>query len=188
MWDAEKKDVEKVGGKEAARILEFDVAAEKFTGRFWRYVFEQNGHAIGDFNMIDATSGLIIERDQRRRHRGQGLRRKAPDGPIASPTWRSSSASTRSSSATAMSAGPVRKIGFIDLMKITDPTTAKKPGGDDGVYDIPVHHHRERRPRRRDSYHRRRRQQPAVLVGPRPDKADDNEFVLLEVGDFLKAE
>ncbi len=30
--DAEKKDWEKVDGKEAARILEFDVAAEKFTG------------------------------------------------------------------------------------------------------------------------------------------------------------
>ena len=28
LWDAEKKDWEKVDGKEAARILEFDVAAE----------------------------------------------------------------------------------------------------------------------------------------------------------------
>ncbi|MCP2807353.1 esterase-like activity of phytase family protein, partial [Salmonella enterica subsp. enterica serovar Typhimurium] len=55
MWDAEKKAVEEVGGKPAARILEFDVAAGKFTGRFWYYPFEQKGHAIGDFNMIDAA-------------------------------------------------------------------------------------------------------------------------------------
>jgi hypothetical protein len=56
LWDAEKKrDFEKVDGKEASRILEFDVAAEKFTGRYWHYVFEQSGHAIGDFNMIDAN-------------------------------------------------------------------------------------------------------------------------------------
>ncbi|TKW77154.1 MAG: glycerophosphodiester phosphodiesterase, partial [Bradyrhizobium icense] len=41
LWDAEKKDWEKVDGKEASRILEFDVAAEKFTGRYWQYVFEQ---------------------------------------------------------------------------------------------------------------------------------------------------
>ena len=32
---------EKVDGKEAARILEFDVAAEKLTGRYWHYVFER---------------------------------------------------------------------------------------------------------------------------------------------------
>ena len=48
LWDTEKKDWEKVDGKEASRILEFDVAAEKFTGRYWQYVFEQNGNAIGD--------------------------------------------------------------------------------------------------------------------------------------------
>ena len=72
LWDADKKDCEKVDGKEAARILEFDVAAEKFTGRSWQYVFEQNGNAIGDFNMIDATHGLIIERDN-----GEGTKDKA---------------------------------------------------------------------------------------------------------------
>src|SRR5438445_4815097 len=72
LWDAEKKDFEKIDGKEASRILEFDVAAEKFTGRYWHYTFEQNGHAIGDFNMIDATSGLIIERDN-----GEGTADKA---------------------------------------------------------------------------------------------------------------
>ena len=77
LWDAEKKDVEKVDGKEAARILEFDVAAEKFTGRFWYYVFEANGNAIGDFNMIDGSTGLDHRARQRRGHRRQGL----PAGP-----------------------------------------------------------------------------------------------------------
>ena len=48
-WAQQPKDDgwEKVDGKEASRILEFDVAAEKFTGRYWQYVFEQNGNAIG---------------------------------------------------------------------------------------------------------------------------------------------
>ncbi|MFZ4531191.1 MAG: esterase-like activity of phytase family protein, partial [Alsobacter sp.] len=72
LWDADKKDWEKVDGKEAARILEFDVAGEKWTGRSWLYVFEQNGNAIGDFNMIDGTTGLIIERDN-----GEGTADKA---------------------------------------------------------------------------------------------------------------
>ena len=35
LWDAEKKDFEKIDGREASRIIEFDVAAEKFTGRYW---------------------------------------------------------------------------------------------------------------------------------------------------------
>ena len=73
LWDAEKKDWEKVDGKEAARILEFDVAAEKFTGRYWHYVFEQNGNAIGDFNMIDAHERPDHRARQWRRHRRQGL-------------------------------------------------------------------------------------------------------------------
>jgi len=34
LWDAAAKDWEKDGGKEYLRILEFDVAAEKWTGRF----------------------------------------------------------------------------------------------------------------------------------------------------------
>ncbi|MEY9363124.1 hypothetical protein ABH994_005845 [Bradyrhizobium yuanmingense] len=96
LWDADKKDWEKVDGKEASRILEFDVTAEKFTGRYWHYVFEQNGNAIGDFNMIDQASGLVIERDN-----GEGTAtrpaRKASAARTASPTSPSSSASTRSS-------------------------------------------------------------------------------------------
>ena len=63
VWNAEAKDYERVDGKEALRVLEFDVAAGKWTGRHWMYPLEQNGHAIGDFNMIDGTTGLIIERD-----------------------------------------------------------------------------------------------------------------------------
>ena len=64
VWDAEKKDWEKTAdGKEYLRILEFDVAGEKWTGRHWKYVLDANGLAIGDFNMIDATTGLTIEPD-----------------------------------------------------------------------------------------------------------------------------
>ena len=97
LWDADKKDWERVDGKEASRILEFDVAAEKFTGRYWQYVFEQNGNAIGDFNMIDADQRPDHRARQRRRHRRQGLPGRAPAARTASLTSPSSSASTRSS-------------------------------------------------------------------------------------------
>jgi hypothetical protein len=65
-----------VDGKEALRMLEFDVATEKWTGRHWKYVLEANGNAIGDFNMIDGTTGLDHRARQRRRHRRQGLPRR----------------------------------------------------------------------------------------------------------------
>jgi hypothetical protein len=41
------------------------VAEEKWTGRHWKYVLSPGATAIGDFNMIDANTALVIERDCR---------------------------------------------------------------------------------------------------------------------------
>ena len=57
MWESGKD------GREYLRVLEFDVARSDWTGRSWKYRVEENGNNIGDFNMIDADTGLIIERD-----------------------------------------------------------------------------------------------------------------------------
>ncbi len=80
MWDADKKDWEKVDGKEVLRILEFSVADGKWTGRHWKYPLELAGNNIGDFNMIDATTGLDHRARQRRRDRRQGLPRGQAGG------------------------------------------------------------------------------------------------------------
>lgn len=45
------------------RILEFDLVHERFTGRSWKYLLENNQNAIGDFTMINQDTGLVIERD-----------------------------------------------------------------------------------------------------------------------------
>jgi hypothetical protein len=186
LWDAEKKDIEKVDGKEAARILEFDVAAEKFTGRFWYYVFEANGNAIGDFNMIDGSSGLIIERDN-----GEGTADKAcPQGQRGENCFADTAKFKRvyKIELTSETAGkPVRKIGYIDLMKIRDPDKKARKPLNDGVLTFPFF--TIENVDRVDDTH--------IIVGNdnnlpfstsrEPNKADDNEFVLLEVADFLKA-
>jgi hypothetical protein len=186
LFNAEKKEFEKVDGKEAARILEFDVAAEKFTGRFWHYAFEQNGNAIGDFNMIDGTTGLVIERDD-----GEGTADKAcatgtrgtdcfPDLPKLKRVYKIE--------LTDANAGkPVRKIGYIDLMKIRDPDKKARKPLTDGALAMPFF--TIENVDRVDDTH--------IIVGNdnnlpfsssrEPNKADDNEFVLLEVGEFLKA-
>ena len=59
----EAGELEAKDGKRFLRILEFDVAKGEYTGKSFKYTLEAPGNAIGDFNMIDATTGLIIERD-----------------------------------------------------------------------------------------------------------------------------
>jgi hypothetical protein len=186
LWDAEKKDWERVDGKEASRILEFDVAAEKFTGRYWQYVFEQNGNAIGDFNMIDAGNGLIIERDN-----GEGTADKAcPQGQRGENCFADIAKFKRVYKVELNDANagkPVRKIAYIDLMKIKDPDNKARKPLNEGVLTFPFF--TIENVDRVDETH--------IIVGNDnnlpfsssrdPNKADDNEFVLLEVGDFLKA-
>ncbi|ETR78111.1 isocitrate dehydrogenase [Afipia sp. P52-10] len=186
LWDPEKKDIEKVDGKEAARILEFDVVAETFTGRFWYYVFEANGNAIGDFNMLDATSGLVIERDN-----GEGTPDKAcPQGQRGESCFADLAKFKRVYKVELSDANagkPVRKVAYIDLMKIKDPEKKARKALNDGVLTFPFF--TIENVDRVDDRH--------IIVGNDnnlpfstsrdPNKADDNEFVLLEAADFLKA-
>jgi hypothetical protein len=179
--------VEKVDGKTALRIIEFDVADKKWTGRSWLYPLSEGGEAIGDFNMVDATSGLVIERDN-----GAGVTAKAcADAANPKPDCFATPSKLKhiyKIEITDDNVGKaVRKIGYIDLLNIADPDNKKRQGSGEGFYDMPfvtienvdvV-----------DDAH--------IIVGNDNnlpfsagraiDKADDNEFVLLEVGDFLKA-
>ncbi len=186
LWDAETKDYEKTAaGKEYLRILEFDVAAEKWTGRHWQYVLEQNGYAIGDFNMVDQTTALVIERDN-----GEGTPDKACQGQRAPTCFHDLAKFKRiyKIEMTDANAGKAaRKIGHIDLMKIADPNKkARKPLTGDvltfpffTIENVDVV----------DARH--------IVVGNdnnlpfsssrEPNKADDNELILLEVGAFLAA-
>jgi hypothetical protein len=186
IWDPDKKDWERIDGRQAARILEFDVAAEKFTGRFWHYVFEQNGNAIGDFNMIDATTGLVIERDD-----GEGTADKAcpagTRGENCFPDIAKFKRVYKIEFSDANVGKPARKIGYIDLLKIRDPDKKARKPLNDGVLTFPFFTIENV-----DVV-----DQSHIVVGNDnnlpfsssrdPNKADDNEFVLLEVTDFLKA-
>ena len=184
LWD--DKDWEKQDGKEYLRILEFDVAAERWTGRHWKYPLEANGHAIGDFNMIDATTGLIIERDN-----GEGTGDKAcPAGQRGPDCFHDLARFKRVykiEMSEANSGQAVRKIGYIDLMQIADPNRKARKSLIDGVLTFPFF--TIENVDVVDARH--------IVVGNDnnlpfsssrdPRKADDNELVLLEVEEFLKA-
>ncbi|MCQ1850243.1 esterase-like activity of phytase family protein [Neorhizobium galegae] len=179
--------VEQADGKTAIRVIEFDVASKKWTGRSWLYPFADKGAAIGDFNMIDASTALVIERDN-----GAGAKDKACADPkqpkpdcFDVPAELKRVYKVEFNDANVGKA--VRKIGYIDLMNIQDPDNKKKVGSVAGVYDMPfvtienvdvI-----------DATH--------IIIGNdnnlpfsagrAVDKADNNEFSVLEVGEFMSA-
>ncbi|KPH10617.1 glycerophosphodiester phosphodiesterase [Rhizobium acidisoli] len=178
---------ESADGHTAVRVIEFDVAAKKWTGRSWLYPFEDKGVSIGDFNMLDDTTALVIERDS-----GAGTKDKACADPkqpkpdcFEAPAELKRVYKIEFNDANAGKA--VRKIGYIDLLNIQDPGNKKKAGAKDGVYDMPFV--TIENVDRVDATH--------IIIGNdnnlpfsagrAVDKADNNEFSLLEVGEFLNA-
>jgi hypothetical protein len=183
----EDGSVEKADGLTALRIIELDAASKAWTGKTWLYPLSEGGEAIGDFNMIDETTALVIERDN-----GAGVVEKAcadPKAPAADcfavPAKQKRIYKIEMTEENAGKA--VRKIGYIDLMKIEDPDNKKRQGGGEGFYDMPF-----------VTIENVDVVDPTHIIvgndnnlpfsaGRALDKADDNEFVLLEVGDFLAA-
>ena len=186
VWDEATQAPEAIDGKQYLRVLEFDVKTEQWTGRHWKYVLEANHHAIGDFNMISPTEGLIIERDN-----GEGTAGKAcPQGTKRADCFHDLARFKRVYKVELNEAsvgGPLRKIGYIDLMNIADPNQLARKPLNDGVLTFPFF--TIENVDIVDARH--------IVVGNdnnlpfsssrNPNKADDNELVLLEVGDFLSA-
>ena len=186
LWNDGAKAYEAVDGKQSLRVLEFDVKTEQWTGRHWKYVLEANHHAIGDFNMIDATTGLIIERDN-----GEGTADKAcPAEAKRTDCFHDLAKFKRVYKVElneANAAGALRKIGYIDLMNIQDPKKLAKKPLNGGVLTFPFF--TIENVDVVDASH--------IVVGNdnnlpfsssrAPNQADDNELVLLEVGEFLRA-
>lgn len=186
LYDTATKANEKLGDKDYLRVLEFDVKTESWTGRHWKYVLEANSHAIGDFNMIDGTTGLIIERDN-----GEGtLDRACPAEQKRTDCFHDIAKFKRVYKVEMSDAnvgGAIRKIAYIDLMSIADPAKLARKPLNNGMLTFPFF--TIENVDIVDSMH--------IVVGNdnnlpfsssrEPNKADDNELVLLDVAEFLKA-
>ena len=173
-------EYENIDGRRYLRILEFDLAKEEWSGRYWQYVLENNELAIGDFNMIDDTHALVIERDN-----GEGTEDRAlPPG--GSPERFFTSVAQfkrvyRIMFSEENAGGPVEKQAYIDLMNISDPDKRSRVPLNNGRFtfpfftiecvDVVFNNH--------------------IVVGNdnnfpgsssrEPNRADDNEFILLRV-------
>ena len=168
------------------RILEFDVAGQRWTGRYWRYVLADASHAVGDLAMIDATTALVIERDI-----GYGTADKAcPDAGQGTECF------TRPAKFKRIykiefddkgEGGSARKIGYVDLMAIADPGGLARAPLTDGALALPfvtiesvdVVDDRHIVVGNDNNF-------PAP-GGRQPTSIDDNELVLLEVAELLRA-
>lgn len=186
VWDDKAKDWEQVDGKTALRVLEFSVIDEKWTGRSWFYPLEDKSHAIGDFNMIDATTALVIERDN-----GEGTPDKACKTTADTKTCFSALPKFKRVYKVEFSpetAGkPMRKIAYIDLLNIRDSNKVARKSLTNGVLQFPFF----------------TIENVDVVDGERivvgndnnfpfsssrdPNKQDDNELVLLNVKPLLQA-
>ena len=186
LYNTAIKANENIDGKDYLRVLEFDVKTESWTGRHWKYMLEANSHAIGDFNMMDGTTGLIIERDN-----GEGTADKAcPADQKRTDCFHDLAKFKRVYKIEMTDAnvgGPVRKIGYINLMAIADPAKLARKPLNNGVLTFPFF--TIENVDIVDAKH--------IIVGNdnnlpfsssrEPNKADDNELILLEVAEFLKA-
>ncbi len=186
VWDEDAGAWETRDGKTVLRVLEFSVADEKWTGRSWFYPLEGSSHAIGDFNMIDAKAGLVIERDN-----GEGTPDKAC-APAAKDTAAcfSNLPAFKRVDKIAFPDGEAdqapRKIAYIDLLKIEDPKGIARKPLTGGVLQFPFFTIENVDA---DAKH--------IVVGNdnnfpfsssrEPNRQDDNELVLLRVEQLLNS-
>jgi hypothetical protein len=135
--------------------------------------------------MIDATHGLVIERDN-----GEGTPDKACAAGAPTDNCFSQVAKFKRVYKIAFSDAnvgkPVEKLGYIDLMNIQDPNKLARKPLNDGVLTFPFF--TIENVDVVDANH--------IIVGNdnnfpfsssrQPNMADGNEFILLDVKDFLK--
>ena len=186
LWNEATNGPEMKDGKAYLRILEFDVAKEAFTGKSWKYALEANNHAIGDFNLIDANSGLVIERDDTEGDPAQAC----GEGPARPDCFNVPARFKRIYKidfSQADADGFVKKVGFIDLMDIDDPKGLAKQGGKNGKLTFPFFTIENVDVVDADHIIVGNDNNLPFSSGRALGKSDDNEMVLLRVPELLKA-
>ncbi|TWH00174.1 hypothetical protein L598_001100000900 [Mesorhizobium sp. J18] len=172
------------------RVITFDTRKGEWTGESYRFRLGEGAAAIGDFNFIDETRALVIERDN-----GEGdpsLACETDDKSACYPNPARVKRVVLVDTAQIDDDGFIPRIGHIDLMDIADPdgkAVLKTQANRDltGKFTFPFFTIED--VMRVDDKH--------ILVandnnlpfsaGREIGAAANNEFILLEVGDFLAA-
>ena len=185
LWDSATKAQDARDGKPFTRILELDVASRSYKDRQWKYQFEDVGNVAADFQMLDATTGLVIERDDTT----EGAGPNCPNEPRVDCFTRPAKFKRvyKIDFSQADAAGFVRKVAYIDLTKIANPQRLAKIGPNEASFALP--HLGPEGLTIVDSKH-------IVLVndnnfpyssGRTIGKPDDNEFTLINIEALVNA-
>ncbi len=181
LYLGEEPTLEKVDGKGVLRLIEFDIAGRRWTGRSWLYPLEVDGNNIGDFNMISPTRGLIIERDST-----EGDPRLACQNEARADCFSNPAKFKRIYVVELGEPGKLaRKIAYVDLLDIADPQGVAAAGTMDGRFTFPfVTIENVDRVDERTIVVANDNNFP-YSNGRKPLVADNNEFILLDVGDLM---
>jgi hypothetical protein len=171
------------------RVLAFDPVSCDWTGAGFKFKLATGATAIGDFNFIDATRALVIERDN-----GEGepsLKCAGDPAPDCFPLPAMVKHVVLIDTASVDADGFVRRIGQVDLMDIADPDGLARittDGGKAGRFSLPFFTIED--VMRVDDTH--------IMVaidnnlpfssGRKLNAAADNEVVLLSVPELLAAQ
>ena len=135
LWDAQAKAQESRSGKPFTRILELDVASQRYSERQWKYQFEEAGNVAADFQMLDATTGLVVERDDATEGAGPGC----PNEPRVDCFTRPAKFKRvyKIDFNQLDADGFVKKVAFIDLTKISNPKLLARRGPNEANFVLP---------------------------------------------------
>lgn len=191
LWAMMEKPLLGEDGKPAGTALPvraFDPAKGEWTGAEFKFALAEGATAIGDFNFIDETRALVIERDN-----GEGLpalKCAGDPAPNCFPLPAMVKRVVLIDTAQIDAEGFVKRLGHIDLMAIADPegkARVETAGGVAGTFSLPFFTIED--VMKVDDTH--------IMVavdnnlpfssGRSLDKAMDNEFVLLSVPELLAA-
>ncbi|MCE8007299.1 esterase-like activity of phytase family protein [Aestuariivita sp.] len=112
------------------RVLAFDPVAREWTGDSFKFALTEGAVAIGDFNFIDDTRALVIERDGGQGHPSAACTDGATEGCFDRPA--EVKRVTLIDTAQIDADGFVRRVAQIDLMDIQDPDNISRMTGTSG--------------------------------------------------------
>jgi hypothetical protein len=174
------------------RVIIFDTKKGEWTGESRKFRLSEGAKAIGDFNFIDDTRALVIERDNGEGDPSLACAEGATDKSACYPIPAKVKKITMVDTAQVDGEGFIRRIGQIDLMDIDDPegkAVLETQSARDlkGKFTFPFFTIED--VMRVDENH--------ILVandnnlpfsgGRKIGEAANNEFILLDVRDFLAA-
>lgn len=110
------------------RVMTFDTAKSDWTGDSYRFRLAEGATAIGDFNFVDDTRALVIERDNGEGDAARACAADAQDQSQCYPLPAKVKNVVLVDTASIDADGYIRRIGHIDLLDIADPDAKALPG------------------------------------------------------------